>query len=245
MNSAVGYETVALTSQLAEMCAIAGQAMHHATHALLLADIKTAEAVIGGHKEAVAMSSSVEETAFLLLALQPPAATELRVAVNAVRLAADAERMGELAVRVAEMARRHHPHHAVPAEVSGRVAELSALAVALAWTAQEVLLSREPGLATRLHRRGSAIGELHRQLLTVLIGPGWQYDVATGVDVALVGRLYERFADHAVQIAERFVFQTNGHRFPTVSAPPVIGRGTLRWPGAAFGARGMEQSRAH
>ncbi|OBI42239.1 hypothetical protein A5707_06355 [Mycobacterium kyorinense] len=198
---------------------MAAQALDHATHALLLADMGTAEAVIGGYKEIAATSSTAEETTFLLLALQPPAATELRAAVNAIRIAADAERMGELAVNVAEIARRHHPRHAVPAEVSGRVAELSALAVALAWTAQEVLLSREPQLTPRACRSESAIGELHRQLLAVLIDPRWPYDVAAGVGVALVSRLYERFADHAVRIAERCALQPNGYYSRALSPP--------------------------
>ena len=72
--------------------------------------------------------------------------------------------MGELAVYVAESPRRHHPHHAVPAEVSGRVAELSAMAVALARAAREVLLSREPRLIVHdplLTSRWGAVRLIH------------------------------------------------------------------------------------
>lgn len=211
MQSAVRYELGALKTQIAQMCSMAAEAMNHATHALLMADLNVAEAVIAEHDESAAMSSSAEETTFLLLALQPPVAAELRAIVNAIRIAADAERMGALAVQVAEIARRHHPDPAVPAQVSGRVAELSALAVASARLAQEVLLSREPRLAGHLPRNSGAVHELHRQLLAVLIDPEWTYGVAAGVDVALIARLYAHFADYAGHIVERVTFQTNGH----------------------------------
>lgn len=212
MNTAVRYEFAALTSQLGEMCAMAADAMNHATHALLLADLEMAEIVIGGRDGAAAMSSSAEETTFLLLALQPPVAADLRAVVNAVRVVADADQMGELAVRVAEIARRHHPNHAVPAEVSGRVAEMSAMAVALACAAQEVLLSREPHLAAHLRRNDGAIDALHRQLLAVLVDTGWAHGANVGVEVGVISHLYEQFAHHAMDISRRFIFQTNGDR---------------------------------
>lgn len=216
MASSVGYEFVALTSELAEMCAMAAEAMSHATQALLLADIESAEAVIAEYEHTVAMNSSVEETAFLLLALQPPVAANLREIANAIRIAADAERMGELAVRVAEIARKHYPDPAVPAEVSERVAELSACAEELARADQEVLLSGQSEPEGYHCCDDGVVEELHRQLLTILIDPGLASGVADGVDVAVLSELYERFADHAIAIARRFSCPTNGHHFPAV-----------------------------
>jgi phosphate transport system protein len=211
MDRAMGDElAAALVFQLADMCAAAGQAMEHATHALLRADIAMAEAVIDGQEHAAALNSGAEETAFMLLTFRPLMVADLREIANAIQIAADAERMGDLAVRVAEIARRHHPDPAVPAQVRGRVAELSASAVALAYGAQEVLLSRDPRLAVELCRDGDAVTDLHRGLLAVLIDPQWRYGVAAGVGVALVSRLFERFAGHAERIAERFVFPIDG-----------------------------------
>jgi phosphate transport system protein len=219
MANTVEYQFVALTSELAEMCAMAAEAMNRATHALLLADIESADAVIAEHKQTVAMSSSVEETAFLLLALQPTLAANLREVANAIRIAADAERMGELAVRVAEIARKHYPDLAVPAEIIGRVAELSACAVELARVDQEELLANESELEAYRCSDDSVVDELHRQLLAILIEPESRSDLAAGVDVAVLSELYERFADHAAQIARRLDYRTNDHHF---SAEPLV-----------------------
>ncbi len=102
-----------LTDQLADMCAMAAEAIEQASEALLEADLTTAEFVIAGHRSIVALDAHVEETAFALLALQAPVATDLRAIVSALRIAGDARRMVELAVHIAEIARRRHP-------VSGR-----------------------------------------------------------------------------------------------------------------------------
>jgi phosphate transport system protein len=52
---------------------------------------------------------------------------------------------------------------------------------------------------------------LHRQLFTVLMDHDrWKHGVPAAVDVALLGRFYERFADHAVEVGRRVVFQVTG-----------------------------------
>jgi phosphate transport system protein len=38
----------------------------------------------------------------------------------------------------------------------------------------------------------------------------WNHGVAAAVDITLLGRFYERFADHAAQIGRRVVFQVTG-----------------------------------
>ena len=50
----------------------------------------------------------------------------------------------------------------------------------------------------------------HRRLFTLLIDHKWQDSVSSAVDVALLGRFYERFADHAVEVGKRVVFEATG-----------------------------------
>jgi phosphate transport system protein len=51
---------------------------------------------------------------------------------------------------------------------------------------------------------------LHRHLFTVLMDREWKHGVTAAVDVTLLSRFYERFADHAVEIARRVIFQATG-----------------------------------
>jgi len=77
-------------------------------------------------------------------------------------------------------------------------------------SAQEVVLSRDPEQAARISRDDDAMDDLHKHLFTVLMDKEWKHGVAAAVDVTLLGRFYERFADHAVEIGRRVVFQVTG-----------------------------------
>ena len=138
-------------------------------------------------------------------------ASELRAIFSSIQIAADVDRMGALAVHVAKIARRRHPQHALPEEVTGCFSEMGRLAVELGNSAQQVLMSRDPEKAARLREEDDAMDNLHRQLFTVLMDHDeWKHGVRAAVDVALLGRFYERFADHAVEVGRRIVFQVTG-----------------------------------
>jgi phosphate transport system protein len=210
MRTTYYEELSALCARLGEMCGLAADAMEHATHALLQADLALAEQVILGHERLATMRRSAEENAVRLLALQQPVAGDLRKIVGSLHVGADIERMGALAVHVATIARLRHPECAVPDEVTGSFTEMAEVAVQLARTAQEVLVSPDAGKAAGLRKRDDAVDNQHRHLFTVLIDRKWQNGVSAAVDVALLGRFYERFADHAVEIGRRVVFETTG-----------------------------------
>ena len=210
MRTAYHEQLAALNKQLAEMCRLAGIAMERATQALLQADLVLAEQVIGDHEQIMASSARAEEAAFVLLALQAPVAGDLRAIVSSIQIVADVERMGALALHVAKIARRRHPQHALPEEVNGYFAEMGRLAVDLADSARDVLISRDPDKAREIREDDDAMDDLHRHLFTVMMDREWRHGVAAAVDVTLLGRFYERFADHAVEISRRIIFQATG-----------------------------------
>ena len=210
MRTAFNERLDALTAQLGEMCGLAGVAMERAMQALLQADLVLAEQVIAEHDRITALGARAEESAFLLLALQAPVAGDLRTVISSLKNVADVERMSALALHVAKITRRRHPTHALPEEVNGYFAEMGQLAVELGNSAQEVLLSGDPRRAAELEHEDDAMDELHRQLFTVLMDREWKHGVAAAVDVTLLGRYYERFADHAVELGRRVIFKATG-----------------------------------
>ncbi|BBX54178.1 phosphate signaling complex protein PhoU [Mycolicibacterium poriferae] len=211
MRTAYHEQLDALTNRLAEMCGLAGVAMERATQALLQADLPLAEQVITDHDQIATLSARAEEDAFVLLALQAPVAGDLRAVVSSIQIVADVDRMGALALHVAKIARRRHPQPALPEEVNGYFAEMGRVAVDLGHSAQEVLLTKDPEKAARIREDDDAMDDLHRHLFTVLMDRDWKHGVAAAVDVTLLGRFYERFADHAVEVARRVIFQVTGH----------------------------------
>jgi phosphate transport system protein len=199
-----------LTETLSQMCGLAGVAMERATQALLQANLTIAETVIGDHERLVRMQTGAEEAAFVLLALQAPVATDLRTIVGSMQNVADAERMGGLALHVAKIARRRHPARTLPEQVNGYFAAMGRIAVDLGNSAKDVVLSGDPEQAAQISRDDVEMDQLHQQLFALLKDKEWAHGVAAAVDVALLGRFYERFADHAVEIGRRVVFQATG-----------------------------------
>src|SRR3979409_2550441 len=210
MRTAYHEQLDALTDQLGEMCGLAGAAMERATQGLLQSDLVLAEQGITDHEQMTTMSAKAEESAFVLLALQAPVAGDLRAIVSSIQIVADADRMAAPALHVAKIARRRHPQHALPEEVNGYFAEMGRVAVELGNSAQEVLVTRDPAKAARISEEDDAMDDLHRHLFNVLMDREWKHGVAAAVDVTLLGRFYERFADHAVEIGRRVIFQATG-----------------------------------
>jgi phosphate transport system protein len=147
-------------------------------------------------------------------------AGDLRAIVSAIQIVADIDRMGALALHVAKIARRRHPQHALPEEVNGYFAEMGRVAVELGQSAQEALLTLDPEKAAQIREEDDAMDDLHRHLFTVLMDREWKHGVTAAVDVTLLSRFYERFADHAVEIARRVIFQATGS-FPDEQEIPT------------------------
>jgi phosphate transport system protein len=210
MRTTYYEELSSLSAQVGEMCGLAADAMEHATQALLGADLSVAEQVIADHDHIAEMCKRTEAIAIKLLALQQPVAGDLRTIVGTIHVGADIERMGALAVHVARISRLRHPECALPDDVRDCFAKMGSTAVQLARTAQEVLRSGDPETAARLRDQDDVVDAEHRHLFTLLIDQKWQDGVCSAVDVALLGRFYERFADHAVEIGKRVVFEATG-----------------------------------
>ncbi|ALR13849.1 phosphate transport system regulatory protein PhoU [Mycobacteroides saopaulense] len=205
MRTAFHQQLDALAASIADICQLAGSAMQKATQALLQADLVLAEEVISCHDDIVLRTRRLEEAAFTVLALQAPVASDLRAVLAALKNVADAERMGALALHVAKIARRRHPQRALPEEVHGYFAEMGRIAVSIGNDAKDVVLTGDPEKAARLDTDDDAMDDLHRHLFTVLMDREWKHGVAPAVDVTLLGRYYERFADHAVEISRRMI----------------------------------------
>ncbi|MGI5213171.1 phosphate signaling complex protein PhoU [Plantactinospora sp. CA-290183] len=195
---------------LVDMAEAVRVAMRQATRALLTADRKAAEAVIAQDAEVDSLFRHVEERVFDLLARQAPVASDLRALVTALHVAADLERMGDLADHVAKTALRRHPSPAVPAELRGVFTEMSGCADRIADKIANVLSKPDATLAAELDRDDDAMDDLHRQLFAVLLDDDWPYGVETAIDATLLGRFYERYADHAVNAGRRIVYLVTG-----------------------------------
>jgi len=186
------------------------QALDRALEVVAHQDVELASMVIADDDRIDGRYLEVHQGILSLLALQAPVAGDLRSIVSGFQLVAEIDRMGALALHVAKVARRRHPARVLPEEVAGYFEEMGRLAVELAHHARRVLENQDYHDALTLMDDDDAMDDLHRHLFTVMMDREWEHGVAAAVDVTLLGRYYERFADHAVLIARRVVFQATG-----------------------------------
>jgi phosphate transport system protein len=204
---------------LVEMANSVGSAMSKATTALLDADVAVADLVIEGDEHIDAVRQGIEERCFTLLARQQPVATDLRMITTAMRIVGDLERMGDLAVHVARLARMRFPDHAVPQEVRPIFLEAGAVAARLVAKTATAIATLDAAAAEALDADDDVMDGLHRQLFREVLSDAWPHGIEPAIDVTLLGRYYERFADHAVSVARRVVYLVTGERVPSGSSP--------------------------
>jgi phosphate transport system protein len=203
-------ELDSIGATLIEMTGLVASALDQATDALLNADLQLAEKVISGDDAVDALRESLDARALDLLARQQPVAGDLRTIVTSLRMSSDLERMGDLAKHIGKVARLRYPESAVPAELHESIREMGRLGVELATKTGQIIDGLDVEAARNLDEEDDAVDQLHRQLFSALLQEDTGYPVETAIDVTLIGRYYERYADHAVSVARRLVFLVTG-----------------------------------
>lgn len=200
-----------LTDELVTMSHLVGSMMQRASVALLEADRVLAEAVIADDEAIDAVNNDIDHRTADILALQQPVASDLRMVIVAMRLGATLERMGDLAQHIAKTARMRYPDNAVPAELRPQFAQMAEVANRMAGLMGEVIASKDVAQARALEAEDDQMDALHRQVLDHLLAHA-DSAVSQTVDLTLLNRYYERFADHAVSVARRIIYLVIGER---------------------------------
>jgi len=211
MRDAYTDQLDSIFEDLAGICRRVEAAVGLATDALMKGDAAIAEQVISADIEVDRARERVEDTAFSLLSLQQPVAGDLRTIVAALRMVSELERMGDLSVHVAKVARLRVPDIAVPDEIRPTMQQMANVAEDMVSRVCDVISSRDVESAIALGKDDEEMDGLRRQSFAELLSDDWTHGVEAAVDVALLGRYYERIADHAVSIANRVVFVVTGH----------------------------------
>jgi len=210
LRTAFQDELDGVTASLSDLSSLVSSAITQATHALLTADLSEAEAVIAADDRVDEIQHELESRIIDIIARQQPVASDLRALVTALRMSADLERMGDMAHHVAKVTRLRHPGAAVPSELLLTIEEMGKVARLISDKVGGVINSKDIDQALEVEKDDDEMDQLHRKLFTALLEPSWPHGIETAIDMTLIGRYYERYADHAVSIARRVHFQVTG-----------------------------------
>jgi phosphate transport system protein len=139
-------------------------------------------------------------------------AADLRMLVTVLRVIHEIERIGDLMGKVAKAARRLYPHDIDP-RIRGLIDRMRDQAAAQLRLAIEAFADRDVARAAALADMDDVMDELQKELFQSIFSLRSPDDATLqlAVQMALVGRYYERAGDHAANVADRVTFMVTGH----------------------------------
>ncbi len=204
---------------------MANEAIGSGTEALLEADLAAADRVISADAAMDSLTHGIEEQAYAILALQQPMASDLRMIVAILRTIHELERTGDLMVNVAKTTRRIYPVQLPPPirRLIERMGQQAGLQLRLA---VEAFAERDTARGLALDDMDDVMDDLQRELFRTIfaLGESDEAGLQQSIQIALVGRYYERVADHAVNIGQRVAFMVTGE-IPGADADGAVGPG--------------------
>lgn len=205
------HELDEVREELVRLAAAVCETIARGTQVLLDGDLREAQVLVDGDDVLDRISLDVEERCYRLLALQQPMASDLRAVVTAIRLSSEIERSGDLMVNVAKAARRIYGVGMDP-RVRGLLQEMSEEALRLYRYAMEAYGEGDAAKACALDDMDDTLDSLHADYIAAILeaSQAGRLDIQAAVQLALVGRYYERIGDHAVNIGERVCYMVDG-----------------------------------
>ena len=198
---------------LADLAQLVKVAMATATRALLTADVQLAEQVITEDLQIDLANNNIEAVCLDVLESNSLNRSEVRAAVACLRMSTTLERMGDLAAHVAKQARLRYPFVSVPPALQPTFQRMGELADVVVASTAEVIAAKDLARAMEITEADREMDEIHRELFGAVLDPGWADGVQAAIDVTLLSRYYERFADHGVTIARRIAFVVTGEPY--------------------------------
>jgi phosphate transport system protein len=204
-------ELDSIRDQVIRLGASVIEAVPRATGVLLSGDLEGADYLVQSDDEIDARAVEIEDQCFQQLALQAPVAGDLRQLVSIIKITGELERSADLAVNICKGARRIYGHDIDPV-LRGLISKMSEQAQQLFISAIDAFETSDAAKAAAIDDMDSFLDGLHRQFIQEIFEchARGKMDVQVAVQLAIIGRFYERIGDHAVNVGERTQFILTG-----------------------------------
>ncbi len=225
------------------LAAMATEFIPRGTEVLLSMDLRGAQELIEEDDVLDALSIEIEDRCYHLLALQQPMASDLRAIVTAIRLSSEIERSADLMVNVAKGARRIYPIEFDP-KVRGLIERMSEEAARLYKVAIDAYVEQDASLAAALDDMDDKLDNIHRDYIEAIFESHHASNLGleAAVQLALIGRYYERIGDHAVNVGNRVEYMVTGWLPEHSGAARHRAKMAMRERGAGAGERGEDDA---
>ncbi len=200
LTASDAIDLVVIDRQMIQLFALVENAVAGATHALVSGDRDAARMLVAADADIDKLYQELESLVHARLLAGGVGSTETKYLLAVLGMLPELERSGDLAEHVARRATRNLPAE-MPARLRGYVQRMGEVACAMWRMAADAYGGDLPSASERLESLDDEMDDLHVTFIAELVTSGTQVVVA--IELALVGRFYERLGDHAVNLARR------------------------------------------
>jgi phosphate transport system protein len=181
-----------------------------AVHCLFAGDADGAAAIVARDAEVNRLDSEIDERCVRVLALNQPAASDLRMIMASLKITTDLERIGDQAVSICKPLSDAASRGVFG--VDADIERMATMARTMVKSSLEALENNVSVLAKAVIDTDDEIDALHRQVLNQLLNAMVEEPTGIGLGTKLVfvSRSLEKIADHAANVAESVVFMVEG-----------------------------------
>lgn len=199
-----------LKQRLLHMGSLVESMINSAVKELVERNEEFSKEVFKNEDEVNKMQIEIDDRCLKLLALQQPAAADLRFITSAMKINSDLERMGDQAINIAQTGQDLLKQPSLKPLID--IPRMSEIATKMVKDSLEAFVKKDAELAKSVLLRDDEVdalkSQIFRELLTYMIENS--KNITRAIDLILISRNLERIGDHATNIAEDVIFMASG-----------------------------------
>jgi phosphate transport system protein len=220
MQRQIDQELAGLKSQILRMGALVESQIEGAIKALVDRDVDLASRIIERDTLVNTMDVDIDENCMRLLALQAPAARDLRFVTTAMKISTELERMSDLAENICERVIELNEEPQLKPYID--IPRMATWTMQMVRECLDAFVRSDAALARKVSGDDDFVDNLTHQLFRELLSfmiehPG---TITRAIRLTFIGKYLERIADHATNVAELVVYMVEGkiirHTIPSV-----------------------------
>lgn len=220
MQRHIDQELADLRSQILRMGALVESQIEGSIKALVDRDADLASRIIERDTLVNTMDVEIDENCMRLLALQAPAASDLRFVTTAMKISTELERMSDLSENISERVIELNEEPQLKPYID--IPRMANWTMTMVRESLDAFVRSDAALARKVCADDDFVDNLQHQLFRELLSFMIENPatITRAIRLTFVGKSLERIADHATNIAELVIYMAEGkiirHMSPSV-----------------------------
>jgi len=203
-------ELLDLKEKILRMGSLVEEQVQGALRALTERDSDLARKIIANDRQVNTLDVEVDEDCLRLLALQQPAARDLRFITTAMKISTELERISDLAENICERAIELNEEPQLKPYID--IPRMANWSLRMVKEALDAFVNHDATLARKVCTDDDFVDDLTHQLFRELLSFMLEnpQTITRAIRITFIAKYLERIADHATNVAELVVYMVEG-----------------------------------